>query len=350
MHFPTSYSDISYLNSTGGVMVDNPTLSWPLLATTMAGQPLVTAAPPPQTVYAANITNMCGSTAFTRPSPYQFTAPAMESEMLPAQSATAIPYYPDESSPSVCRSPVPSSPSFCESVTDSPAPSTPSSQAVDASLRNFVEYRNAVVANIPSTARAEVEQSVEEQLGKIKPLLRKVSTTAVLCIDVMPTTITLLKQTTIASVPIACIMGGRALDIACVTNSSEICKDLLLLVSCPGIIKVIKTLFVCFLCHLQPIDTTGMNDRQVKRIHKRRERNKVAAEKCRIKRREKSGQIRQEMSVLTRSNEELEQEVIRLRNEMQSLQQMLCTHQCSIGHSKEELSQMVADVVGSGSS
>lgn len=96
---------------------------------------------------------------------------------------------------------------------------------------------------------------------------------------------------------------------------------------------------------LQPIDTSKMNGRQVQRLLKRRERNKAAAEKCRIKRREKSSQIRQELSLLTRSNDELEQELSRLRGEMQELQHLICTHHCQIGHSKEDLTEMVACVV-----
>eukprot|EP00117_Sycon_ciliatum_P044216 scpid74682/ scgid6207/ len=111
-----------------------------------------------------------------------------------------------------------------------------------------------------------------------------------------------------------------------------------------------QNLNVCFRSlsiHLQPIDTTRMNDRQVQRLERRRQRNKQAAERCRIKRREKSSQIRQELTLLTRSNDELEQEVIRLRSEMQGLQQMLCNHHCHIGHSKEELIAMVSDLEAS---
>lgn len=62
----------------------------------------------------------------------------------------------------------------------------------------------------------------------------------------------------------------------------------------------------------------------------KREKNKVAAEKCRVKRREKVQQIRAEYDDYLEANESLEAEIQRLEEEKQLLQELLEKHHCVI--------------------
>lgn len=77
---------------------------------------------------------------------------------------------------------------------------------------------------------------------------------------------------------------------------------------------------------VQPIDTTGMTKDQKERLYRRRERNKAAATRCRVKRRLKSRDIRQELVEFSASNEELERELLQLQEEKQKLEAMLAAH------------------------
>ena len=62
-------------------------------------------------------------------------------------------------------------------------------------------------------------------------------------------------------------------------------------------------------------------------LHKR-EKNKVAAEKCRVKRREKMHQVRVEYEECLETNEALQAEIRRLREEEEKLHRLLKHHNC----------------------
>ncbi len=62
-------------------------------------------------------------------------------------------------------------------------------------------------------------------------------------------------------------------------------------------------------------------------LHKR-EKNKLAAEKCRVKRREKVQQIRFEYDECLEANEALEAELAKLKEEKELLQNLLENHHC----------------------
>ena len=66
------------------------------------------------------------------------------------------------------------------------------------------------------------------------------------------------------------------------------------------------------------------------KVLQKREKNKVAAEKCRIKRREKTLQTRAEYEDYLETNENLEAEVQRLKELQQALQDLLDSHHCVI--------------------
>ena len=70
-------------------------------------------------------------------------------------------------------------------------------------------------------------------------------------------------------------------------------------------------------------------DERDKVIHKR-EKNKVAAEKCRIKRREKMQLVRIEYEEYLEANESLEKDLKKLKEERDQLEQLLKTHNCII--------------------
>ena len=62
----------------------------------------------------------------------------------------------------------------------------------------------------------------------------------------------------------------------------------------------------------------------------KREKNKVAAEKCRVKRREKVQQIRAEYDEFLEANEELESKIRQLKEEYCTLQDILENHSCTM--------------------
>ena len=62
-------------------------------------------------------------------------------------------------------------------------------------------------------------------------------------------------------------------------------------------------------------------------LHKR-EKNKVAAEKCRVKRRENVQRIRSDYDECLEASEELEAQIRSLKEEHQLLQQLLENHHC----------------------
>lgn len=70
-------------------------------------------------------------------------------------------------------------------------------------------------------------------------------------------------------------------------------------------------------------------DERDKVVHKR-EKNKVAAEKCRIKRRDKMQHVRIEYEEYLETNESLEKEMKQLQEERDQLEQLLQSHNCVI--------------------
>lgn len=64
------------------------------------------------------------------------------------------------------------------------------------------------------------------------------------------------------------------------------------------------------------------------RVLQKREKNKVAAEKCRVKRRERNQEIRAQYEDFLEANEELESQIRKLREEHRVLQELLENHSC----------------------
>lgn len=64
------------------------------------------------------------------------------------------------------------------------------------------------------------------------------------------------------------------------------------------------------------------------RVIQKREKNKVAAEKCRVKRRERNQEIRAQYEDYLEANEELESQIRKLREEHRILQELLENHSC----------------------
>ena len=64
------------------------------------------------------------------------------------------------------------------------------------------------------------------------------------------------------------------------------------------------------------------------RVIQKREKNKVAAEKCRVKRRDKVQEIRGQYEDYLEANEELESQIRQLREEQRVLQELLENHSC----------------------
>ena len=64
------------------------------------------------------------------------------------------------------------------------------------------------------------------------------------------------------------------------------------------------------------------------RVLQKREKNKVAAEKCRIKRREKNHDIRLQYEEHLVANEDLESQIRKLREEYRVLQELFDSHPC----------------------
>lgn len=64
------------------------------------------------------------------------------------------------------------------------------------------------------------------------------------------------------------------------------------------------------------------------RVIAKREKNKAAAEKCRVKRKEKVQRVRSEYEDCVEENEALEAEVRKLREEYQIVRELFDSHQC----------------------
>ena len=75
-----------------------------------------------------------------------------------------------------------------------------------------------------------------------------------------------------------------------------------------------------------------LNPDERSKVLQKREKNKVAAEKCRIKRREKVEQTRAEFYNCQETNELLEAQIKQLKEERQMLQKLLDTHRCVKQH------------------
>jgi len=65
----------------------------------------------------------------------------------------------------------------------------------------------------------------------------------------------------------------------------------------------------------------------------RREKNKLAASKCRNKKREQINNTKQEYDRVNQSNNIMEREIARLKAEKNQLQQSLASHQCALSGS-----------------
>ena len=68
-------------------------------------------------------------------------------------------------------------------------------------------------------------------------------------------------------------------------------------------------------------------DEREKVLHKR-EKNKLAAEKCRVKRRESVQRIRSEYDEVLEESEALEAEIKKLKEDRDMLQELLNNHTC----------------------
>ena len=91
---------------------------------------------------------------------------------------------------------------------------------------------------------------------------------------------------------------------------------------CYSSILVIMHYVLCFL----QLETLSPDQRD--RVVHKREKNKVAAEKCRVKRREKNHEIRMQYEEYLVANEELESQIRKLREEYRDLQELVDNHPC----------------------
>ena len=71
-----------------------------------------------------------------------------------------------------------------------------------------------------------------------------------------------------------------------------------------------------------------LNTDERDKVLQKREKNKVAAEKCRVKRREKMQGIRVEYEEYLVANETLEANIDNLQDEKDQLEQLLKSHNC----------------------
>lgn len=71
-----------------------------------------------------------------------------------------------------------------------------------------------------------------------------------------------------------------------------------------------------------------LNPDERDKILQKREKNKVAAEKCRVKRREKMQSVRVEYEECLVANEALEVDIAKLQEEKDRLEQLLKSHNC----------------------
>ncbi|EEC19765.1 cyclic AMP-dependent transcription factor ATF-3, putative [Ixodes scapularis] len=73
---------------------------------------------------------------------------------------------------------------------------------------------------------------------------------------------------------------------------------------------------------------TGLTQEDEEKRSKRRERNKIAASKCRNRKKERTVRLSEESEDLQRGNAELRRELQRLRQEVQHLSHLLRVHVC----------------------
>lgn len=71
-----------------------------------------------------------------------------------------------------------------------------------------------------------------------------------------------------------------------------------------------------------------LNPDERERVIAKREKNKTAAEKCRVKRKEKVQRVRSEYEDCVEENEALEAEVRKLREEYQIVRELFDSHKC----------------------
>lgn len=71
-----------------------------------------------------------------------------------------------------------------------------------------------------------------------------------------------------------------------------------------------------------------LNPDERDKVIQKREKNKLAAEKCRVKRREQIQHIRIEYDDFLETNEALQKEIERLKEERDRLQSLLNEHPC----------------------
>eukprot|EP00118_Oscarella_pearsei_P009294 m.52843 g.52843 ORF g.52843 m.52843 type:complete len:226 (+) comp34236_c0_seq7:3450-4127(+) len=90
--------------------------------------------------------------------------------------------------------------------------------------------------------------------------------------------------------------------------------------------------------------TLQITKEEVERKRDRREKNKVAAAKCRQKRRTHAGTVRQQYETLSKSNEELTLLIRNLESEVQGLQELLQAHKCQL--SEEEREKIEKEIEG----
>ena len=74
----------------------------------------------------------------------------------------------------------------------------------------------------------------------------------------------------------------------------------------------------------------------MQRLLRRRERNKIAASKCRRKTKEKAASIREQLDSTAALNAELQREVEQLRAEKARLERIVASHNCVLPGCGEE--------------
>jgi len=73
-----------------------------------------------------------------------------------------------------------------------------------------------------------------------------------------------------------------------------------------------------------------LNPDEREKVLSKREKNKVAAEKCRIKRRENVQRVRAEYDEYLEANEALESQIQKAKEEVEMLQKLLDNHHCIV--------------------
>uniref|UniRef100_UPI00358DF0C2 cyclic AMP-dependent transcription factor ATF-3-like n=1 Tax=Myxine glutinosa TaxID=7769 RepID=UPI00358DF0C2 len=78
--------------------------------------------------------------------------------------------------------------------------------------------------------------------------------------------------------------------------------------------------------NIRRFDKTPLSTEEEDRLRRRRERNKIAAEKCRNKKKQRTESLLQESEMLEAENTQLKSQIERLRSEMQNLLFALNVH------------------------